>query len=67
MALVANFGAFSVGNCIVMPSVILEKLKEAEDDIKLTTEEGSWFGKKQNILIIYIILLGSYLTFIHLM
>ena len=43
--MVANSGAFAVGNCIVMPSVILEKLKETEDDIKLTTEEGSWFGK----------------------
>ena len=46
--MVANSGAFAVGNCIVMPSVILEKLKEAEDDIKLTTEEGSWFGKHFN-------------------
>ena len=46
--MVANFGAFAVGNCIVMPSVILEKLKETDDDIKLTTEEGSWFGKRFN-------------------
>ena len=43
-----------------MPSVILEKLKEAEDDIKLTTEEGSWFGKRHDFLIIYAIVIRNY-------
>ena len=36
-------GAFAVGNCIVMPSIILEKMKENNED-SLTFEQGSWFG-----------------------
>ena len=44
VALVANLGAFAAGNSIVMPSVILERLKESKDDIQMTVEEGSWFG-----------------------
>ena len=38
-----------------MPSVILEKLKETENDIKLTTEEGSWFGKLQILGVVKLI------------
>ena len=45
VAIVANLGSFTVGSCLVMSSVILERLKESKDDINMTIEEGTWIGK----------------------
>ena len=43
-------GAFAVGNCIVMPSIILEKMKENNED-SLTFEQGSWFGNQNSFYV----------------
>ena len=37
-------GSCAVGAAIVMSGVLLAQIEESEDDLKLTKEEGSWFG-----------------------
>ena len=49
-------GAFAVGNCIVMPSIILEKMKENNED-SLTFEQGSWFGNGNSFWLFSVIIL----------
>ena len=49
-------GAFAVGNCIVMPSIILEKMKENNED-SLTFEQGSWFGNQNSFYLFFVGLL----------
>ena len=37
-------GSCAVGAAIVMSGVLLAQIEESEDDLRLTKEEGSWFG-----------------------
>ena len=46
MAVVASSGNITVGTCIAMGGLMIAQFEETESDIKMTADEGSWFGKK---------------------
>ena len=53
MAVIASSGNITIGTCIAMGGLMLAQFEEPESDIKMTADEGSWFGKKndnQNLL-----------------
>ena len=44
-------GRITVGNSVGMTGLMLAQFEEPNSDLKLTVDEGSWFGKQTgNIL-----------------
>ena len=43
-----NFGTLAIGASTSMSGILLAQVKESDEKIKLSDEQGSWFG---NILI----------------
>ena len=42
-------GSLSVGAGISMSGILLAQNEDSEDDIHLSTEQGSWFGRPFDI------------------
>ena len=40
-----NAGVLSIGGNIALTGIIISKLRESSDDIHMTIDEESWFGK----------------------
>ena len=45
VVIVANTGMISIGTGVGMSGFIPAQLKDAGDDLKMTSDEESWFGK----------------------
>ena len=43
-----NAGVLAVGGNIALTGIILSKLRVSSEDIKMTKDEESWFGKVTN-------------------
>ena len=48
-------GTLAVGSAISMSGILLAQMEESNDGLKLTKEQGSWFGN--NFYINWIVLL----------
>ena len=40
-------GRITVGHSVAMTGFMLAQFEEPESEIKVTTDEGSWFGKSK--------------------
>ena len=62
VALTINAGVLAVGGNIALTGIILSKLRVSSEDIQMTKDEESWFGKVTNryhiILTIEIFIFG---------
>ena len=45
VALTINAGVLAIGGNIVLTGIIISKLRESSNDIQMTKDEESWFGK----------------------
>ena len=45
VALTINAGVLAIGGNIALTGIILSKLRASSDDIQMTKDEESWFGK----------------------
>ena len=45
VSFVANMGRITVGTSVAMTGLMLAQFDEPNSDIKITVDEGSWFGK----------------------
>ena len=48
VALTINAGVLAVGGNIALTGIILSKLRVSSEDIQMTKDEESWFGKVTN-------------------
>ena len=45
LATVANITQLTTGSCVAMTGLMLAQFEDIESQIKITSSEGSWFGK----------------------
>ena len=53
-------GTLAVGSAISMSGILLAQMEESNDGLKLTKEQGSWFGN--NFYINWILLLHIFIN-----
>ena len=45
LATVANITQLTTGSCVAMTGLMLAQFEDIESEIKISSSEGSWFGK----------------------
>ena len=45
VALTINAGVLAIGGNIALTGIIISKLRESSNDIEMTKDQESWFGK----------------------
>ena len=44
-SIIGSMGIIAVGNSVAMTGLMLAQFEEPDSEIKMTVDEGSWFGK----------------------
>ena len=48
-SIVGSMGIIAVGNSVAMTGLMLAQFEEPESQIKISANEGSWFGKCKHL------------------
>ena len=46
ISLAADLSLVAYGSCFTMSSVVLPQIVETPNNLSISTEEGSWFGRR---------------------